>query len=100
MTQNFAATGGRVGLDLAGGGDDTLSGGAGTDTVLVDQARGVVTVGGTAEAPVLSAPGMVLTLSGVERVRFADGEVPWARFTAGQGAAPRAMTCCRAPRVR
>ncbi|WP_421907776.1 DUF4214 domain-containing protein [Mameliella sp.] len=103
VTQNFAATGGFVDLDLSGGsgnevlagqggddhiaggagddslsgggGDDTIDGGTGTDTVVVDQVRGAVTVGGTAEAPVLSAPGMVLTLSGVERVRFADGEV-------------------------
>ncbi|WP_168246470.1 DUF4214 domain-containing protein [Mameliella sp. LZ-28] len=113
VTQNFAATGGFVDLDLSGGsgnemlagqggddhiaggagddtlsgggGNDTLEGGAGTDTVLVDQARGAVTVGGTAAAPVLSAPGMVLTLSGVERVRFADGEVALGALYGGAG---------------
>lgn len=103
VTQNFAMTGGQVDLDLAGGsgadvltgqggddyiaggagndtlrgggGTDTVDGGAGTDTVVLTQDRAAVTVGGTEAAPLLSAPGMELSLLGVERVRFGDGEV-------------------------
>lgn len=113
VTQNFAMTGGQVDLDLAGGtgadvlagqggddfiaggaGDDTLSGGggsdtveggAGTDTLLLTQDRAAVTVGGSLEAPLLNAPGVTLSLSGIERVRFADGEVALADLYAAPG---------------
>lgn len=113
VTQNFAMTGGLVDLDLAGGsgpdvltgqggddfiaggagndtlrgggGTDTVDGGAGTDTLVLTQDRDQVTVGGTQAAPRLSAPGMELSLLGVERVRFGDGEVALADLYGGAG---------------
>ena len=114
VTQNFAMTGGLVDLDLAGstgadvlagqggddfiaggagddtltggGGADTVDGGAGTDTVVLTQDRAAVTVGGSLEAPLLSAPGVTLSLLGIERVRFGDGEVALADLYAAPGA--------------
>jgi serralysin len=78
LASYVAVTGGGAGDDalVAGNGSELISGGAGTDTVSYGRARADFTVGASGDAFTVAdrtGSGGIDLVSGVERLRFADG---------------------------